>query len=44
MFDLFKGRKSIILGVWAAPGAQDTPAKGAAQTLKNDRFPILKKL
>ncbi len=27
-FKLFKGRKSVILGVWAAPGAPETHPKG----------------
>ena len=27
-FELFKGRNSVILGVWAAPGAPETLPKG----------------
>ncbi len=31
-FELFKDRKSVILGVWAAPGGPETLAKGGGRS------------
>jgi hypothetical protein len=45
-FSILKGRKSVIWGVWAAPGAPEALPEGprGRPDPQNDRFPILHKI
>ncbi len=44
ILEFVKDWESVILGVWAAPGAPETLQKGGGLRPQNDRLPTLNKI